>query len=493
MIESLRMDDEREKRRCQNSYYEFFKRAWQELEPQTPLIDNWHIKYLCDTLQAEIERIARREPKTTDIIVNMPPRSVKSYLHSIMLCPWAWTRFPHLKFMNSSHSKTLSIAHCLQGRRLIDSDWYQKHWGAVFQLTGDQNVKSFYENDKSGARLAASVGASPTGHGADVIVADDLIDPNRAESEVERQRANDHFDNELFNRLNDQEIGIRIIVMQRLHEKDVTGHVLTKSPGMYRTVCLPAEYDEQMIQPADLKTFYDDGLFFPRRFSSRFIDALKQGMGPRAYAGQYQQRPAAAEGNIFKRSWWQFYKELPSKLEAEAQSWDLSFKEKTHNDWVVGLVAGKKEGRVYILGRLKRHMGLSDTLKAIVETMTLYPKAKRIWVEDKANGPAVLDVLKRHFPGMIPVNPKSSKTERAHAITYIVESGNVLLPDPGIAPWVLDFIEELSAFPNGAHDDQVDAFTQLLSQFFDKRSEELRRLKEAVDNPNFMLKNAMGF
>lgn len=486
--------DELEKRRYEKNYYEFFKRAWRELEPHTLLRDNWHIKYLCDLLQAEIERIARREPKTTDLVVNIPPRSLKSYIFSIMLCPWAWTRFPHLKFINSSHSQKLAIDHCVEGRDLINSDWYQCHWGHIFQLSSDQNVKSHYKNTKGGARMAFSVGAPPTGKGADAIVADDLQDPDNAESETERENANKHFDDTLSNRLNDQEIGIIAVVMQRLHEDDVTGHVLKKSPDSYRKICLPAEYDEEMISPTELKRFYEEGLFFKARFTPRFLTKLKEKMSSRAVAGQYGQRPAAAEGNIIKQSWWKFYlrHELPGDLK-QGISWDMTFKEKKENDWVVGLVGGKKDGKLYILGRLRRHMGFTETLRAVVEMMGLYPNARRMWIEDKANGPAIINALKSHVPGLIAVNPKGSKTERAHASSYAIESGNVLLPNPKEEPWVEEFIEECSAFPNGKHDDQVDALTQLIDQMFDKRSEELRRLKEAVDNPNFMLKNAMGF
>lgn len=493
MIEELALLDEVERRRCEKSYYEFFKRAWRELEPQTPLVDNWHIKYLCDLIQAEIERIVQREPKTTDLIVNIPPRSAKSYIFSILLCAWAWTRFPHLKFISSSHSKALSIDHCVKGRRVIESAWYRRNWGHVFELAGDQNVKSHFENNKGGVRMAFSVGASPVGHGADVIVADDLLNPDEAESEVERTNANNHYDNALFSRLNDQEIGIRINVQQRLHVDDPTGHILKKAPDMYRKICLPVEFDEEMVSPPELKPLYEEGLFFKRRFTPRFISSLKANMQPRIYAGQYQQRPVPAGGNIFKREWFRFYRshELPSGLKNQAMSWDMSFKEKTHNDWVVGLVGAKKEGNLYILSRFRRHMGLPETIRAVVEMMSAYPLAKRVWIEDKANGPGIIKTLKGKIPGIYAVNPEGSKTERAHAITWIIESGNVWLPHPDEAPWVEEFLAELLAFPDGKHDDQVDALTQLISRFFDDRAEQLRRLKEALDNPNFLLQHAL--
>ena len=140
--------------RFPSALYEFTKAFWHEVV-KDPFIDNWHIKFLCDRIQEEVERIAERIPKTKDLIVNISPRSLKSYIFSIMLCPWSWTKYPSLKFINSSYSHQLSTDHCLKGRRLIQSAWYQMHWGHQFELTGDQNAKSFYENDKGKARRAA--------------------------------------------------------------------------------------------------------------------------------------------------------------------------------------------------------------------------------------------------------------------------------------------------------------------------------------------------
>ena len=176
-VEKVKLGLEYQKRCCQKRYYDFFLAAWEVLEPVNDLKLNWHIEYLCHRLQREIERLGRKEKKDKDIIINISPRSLKSYIVSIMLCPWAWTKYPHLKFISASHSRELSIEHCRKSRQLIDSEWYQRFWHNAFGLTGDQNVKSFYENNKSGVRYAASIAGGVTGHGADVIVADDLIDP----------------------------------------------------------------------------------------------------------------------------------------------------------------------------------------------------------------------------------------------------------------------------------------------------------------------------
>ncbi len=183
-----------ERRRCQ-SYYQFFKRAWREIEPNYPFVDNWHIKYICDILEAEARRIAERKPKTKDYIFNICPRSSKSSVISIFYCPWAWTLFPHLKFLGSSHSNGLSLEHSTLARDLIQTDWYQENWGHVFQLSGDQNVKGFFANDKRGRRVAVSVGAKIAGKGADIITGDDLLDIEEANSLADIQKANNHWNN----------------------------------------------------------------------------------------------------------------------------------------------------------------------------------------------------------------------------------------------------------------------------------------------------------
>jgi predicted phage terminase large subunit-like protein len=206
-----------EKKRCEENYYTFFVRAWNVLEPETPLVTNWHIRYLCDKLQAEIERIARKEKKTLDLIINIPPRSAKSYMGTIMLCPWAWARFPHMKFINVSYAEELAIMLCLESRRLIESDWYQAFWGDVFQLTTDQNTKKLYENNRSGMRRACAT-RSVTGSGADVMVFDDPQNPEMGESEVERATVHRLYGKTGYSRLNNQEVGLRLVIQQRLHE-----------------------------------------------------------------------------------------------------------------------------------------------------------------------------------------------------------------------------------------------------------------------------------
>jgi predicted phage terminase large subunit-like protein len=191
-------------------------------------------------------------------------------------------------------------------------------------------------------------------------------------------------------------------------------------------------------------------------------------LGASAYAGQYQQRPVPAGGAVFQREWFQYYDELPSGL-SFAQSWDMAFKDRHENDYVVGLVAGRKGADIYLVDRVKGQWSFSESCRQVELLHRRYPSARSILIEDAANGPAIIDALKRTIPGIIPVRPEGGKLSRAQAAQPRVEAGNVFLPNPTpngrrvpARDWVDDFLYQLMVFPHGAHDDDVDAFTQLL-------------------------------
>jgi predicted phage terminase large subunit-like protein len=449
------------RRNLERSYYEFFKEAWDILEPGTPLRDNWHIKYLCDRLQVEVERLGRRQKKKKDLIINISPRSLKSYICTIMLQPWAWTRFPHLRFINSSHSRELSIDHCVKSRRVIESNWYQMLWSHVFKMTGDQNVKSHFENDKGGVRMAASVGGTISGHGADMIIADDLLDAKDADSKLARDGANEHYNNALFTRLNDQSLGVRLVVQQRLHDEDLTGHLMKESADKYERICIPMERSEDIF-PAPLSKQYTGDNFFPDRFTSEVVAEIKK--KPRMYAAQFQQRPRPTEGFIFRPSWWRFWKELPKRFDQQVISADMTFKDRKENDFVVFQYWARFAANFYLIDQVRGQWDFPKTIEMFLSFIQKHPSAMIRLIEDKANGPAVISTLQGKVPGLIAINPEGSKEARAHAVTHFHEGGNVYLPDPNIHPWVFEFIDEHSSFPSADHDDQVDAGTQALAR-----------------------------
>ena len=479
---------ELERRECEGSYYEFFKRGWEELEPDNDLEDNWHIFLLCTILQREVERIVAKQNKKRDIIINVPPRSGKSYIVNIMLTPWIWTRYPNFKVINCSFESGLATKLCLDSRRLIQSDWYQGHWGQKFALTTDMNKKTEYENDKRGSRKSTSTGANILGSGADMIVVDDPQNPESAESEADRLKAKRYYSSTLYSRLNRKRIGLRVVIMQRLHEDDLTGYLLANDRDKYELICIPAEESDD-IHPPELRRFYKDGLFFPSLFSREVVEDAKSptNLGEYGYAGQMQQRPSPAEGGVFKRKWWTFWQppganlqpvtikmsngeiftcetaDLPARFDDVVTSWDTAFKDLATSDYVVGQTWGAAGPNKFLFDQDRAQLDFPSTVRQVEAHRKRNPLSTGILIEDKANGAAVIKEMRRVFPAIIEINPDKSKHARAMPMVRQCEAGNVYLPHPQIAPWVNAFIEEYANFPNGANDDQVDCGTQAIN------------------------------
>lgn len=482
---------EDERRLCERSYYEFACRAWDVLEPQTEYSDNWHIEYLCGILQGEIERIAEKRPKDRDIIINIPPRSMKSFLCTILLAPWAWTRFPHLKFINVSYEEGLAIDLCLKSRRLIESEWYQGHWGGVYKLTSDQNTKKHYDNDKGGTRYSCPTN-SITGYGCDVLIYDDPQNPKKASSEVERENTKVSYGQTGYSRLNSQEVGLRLLIQQRLSEDDLTGHLLANSPDKYHHICIPSE-ESETVSPAGLRKYYEHGLFWPARFPwTQLEDAkLATNLGAYGYAGQYLQRPAPPEGGTFKRVWWRFwrpadrpellppsYKDeqgvlrtakmvvLPEKFDLIVDSWDTAIESGTNNDPYAGFKVAKLGAQKFWLDGVREKMDYPEAKRRVKEFWERTPKASALIIEKSSSGPAIKADLDADIPGIITIHTgRLSKEDRVHihdAVPYAaqVEAGSCYLPHPAVAKWVDDFVEEHAKFPKSKNDDAVDASSQ---------------------------------
>lgn len=467
---------EERKRQCERSYYEFFKAAWKVLEPETALKDNWHVKYLCDEIQWRVERVAAKLPKIRDLIVNLPPRSGKSYIFSIMLFPWIWSKWPHLKGMGSSYDQALSNDNNLKARRVMESNWYQELWGGRFKLTSDQNEKKYFENDRRGHRIAVSVEGGIAGKGCDISVSDDDLDVKAYRSPTKREAAKVHVGQDLPRRINDKEIGLRIIVHQRLHEDDPTGYELRTAPEDYDLICIPAE-ENDAISPPELKKFYKDGLFFPDHFSKKVCDAMRK-RNAREYAAQFLQKPGTEGGVSFPREAWKFYRERPQSFERSCFSWDMSFKKADDASWTVGQVWARRGSDAWLLDQWRQQCGFNAARKAVVLMAIKYPWIKKKLIEDKANGIPIIQSLKSSVEGIEAVEPDGEKLERAEVHAPLVESGCIHLPHPDIAPWILDYIEEFVILnPKGVFD-QVDASSQAWDYLYgnDDVAERLERL-----------------
>lgn len=459
------------------------------VEPGTDYVHGFHIDAICDHLTAVTSGEIR------DLIINVPPGYMKSLLTSVFWPSWVWTFRPSERWLCMSYADTLAIRDSLKCRRVIQSNWYQENWGNVFQLTSDQNVKSRFENDKAGFRLAAGVGGGATGQHGNIIV-DDPIKAEDAYSATIRNTINRWWDETMSTRGSTTKRS-RVIIMQRLHEQDLTGYILAKmkadaEANQYEYLCLPAEYvPTQRVTSIGWKDPRSEPgeLLWPEMVSPLALKILKKDLGSYGTAGQLQQQPAPSEGGILKRHWWRFWiprgmklpsvmtpladntlfehpqVELPDEFDQMLQSWDMTFKDTKNADFVAGQVWGKVGANRYLLDQVLERMDIVKTIAAVIRMTEKWPKATTKLVEDKANGPAVISMLRNKISGLIPVEPEGSKESRVHAESPTIESGNVYLPHPLIAPWIDELINRAAAFPNAAHDDDIDAMTQALRRW----------------------------
>lgn len=443
---------------------EFSKSIWHVVEPNTLYVHGWHLEAICEYLEA------CKLGQIHNLLINVPPRHMKSLAVSVFFPAWVWATSPGTRFLYSSYSQGLATRDSLKTRRVIESLWYQARWAGVFRLTTDQNTKTRFENNKTGYRIATSVGGSATGEGGDYVVVDDPHNIKEQESELKREAVIDWWDGVMSTRLNNLKEGCRIIIMQRCHTNDLAGHVL--SQGGYEHLCLPSEYEEtshSMSIPRYVDPRLEDGeLLWPERFGEAEIADQKMRLGSFNYAAQHQQRPTPREGGLARRDWWRYWNgNLPTEFDEVIQSWDLSFKDTKDSAYVAGGVWARKGADKYLLHQVRRKMDFVATLKAIEVTSNQWPQAAAKLVEDKANGPAVISTLRSRISGLIPVEPQGSKEARASAVTPEIESGNVYLPDPKMPGfgWVNDYVKEWADAPFGDYWDQIDQTSQALMRF----------------------------
>lgn len=473
---------------CETSLRAFVRASWAIIEPGVPYIHGMHIDAICEHLEAVSNGEIRQ------LIINMPPRHGKSTVLAVLWPAWVWITNPAKKWLYASYAENLSIRDSRKCRNLIRSPWYQKHWSGKFKIVTDQNEKRRFDNDKMGYRLATSVNGSNTGEGGDLIVYDDPNNVNEVDSDTIREGVNDWHDQTMTTRLNDPKTGARVVVQQRSHERDMTGHLLEK--GGWDLLMLPAEYEgptkATSIGWVDPRSKFGE-LLAPERFGPTEIETLKRDLGATGAAGQLQQRPSPGEGGKFKRQYWNYWNPvgtdtrpvqvknpgqqaidktpipIPIAFEQIVQSWDCTFKDEKDNDFVAGHVWGRIGANVYLIARKSERMDFPKTLKAVRAMSKEFPCPEKL-VEDKANGPAVIATLRNEIPGLIAINPEGGKVARANAVAPYAEAGNVFLPNPDLFPWVRDFVEQCANFPRGRHDDDVDAMTQALRRLYDALS-----------------------
>ena len=444
------------------SYKEFVKWSFSVLYPHEKWEDSPHIDYLCRVYQDEIERIIRKEEKDKDLIVNIPPRSSKSLITSVFLLAWMWIKDPTLTMISVSFDEDLSLLNAQYSKDLIQSPEYQELFGNCFSIRKDANSKGYFMNNKGGFRLSKTTGSNITGHKGVVIVVDDPQNPKTAESKVSRQATIDYYTRSLYNRLTPINLGVRIIIMQRLHEDDLTGYLLKNNSEDYTHICLPATKNEETVSPPSCLSFYNkDGLLDPVRLSKKILDGFKRTLGERGYSGQYDQSPSPQEGGIWKKEWFDIVNPLFLRREVENEPIhfyiDGAYTEKTENDPSGLLACFRQNNELYIVDFTEVWMDFPTLIKYIPEYAARfgYNHRSRIVVEPKASGLSIVQQL-RSQTGLNVVEgkpPKDDKITRANSVSAIIESKRVRLVDGSYVP---RYVEQVTMFPNSSHDEGVD-------------------------------------
>lgn len=439
--------------------------AWPVLQPGTPFVDNWHIHAICEHLEA----VTRGDIKR--LLINIPFRMLKSTIISQAWPAWEWLTLPHLQYMSGSYAKDLATRDAVDSRRIMESPWYRACWGHIFEFTSDQNVKTRFENNRRGTRTVLSTEATGTGFGGNRILWDDPISAKDADSELARRSAVEFWKGTLRTRFNDASKDAAVITHQRFHTEDPTGYILAnETETNWDHLVLPMRFDPEKRKTTSLG-FVDPRkvageLLMPHRLAEPVVREMESGLGKYHTQAQLQQDPEPRGGIIFDRNHWKFYKVLP-ELEEIIVSVDCAFKDTKNSDYVAIQAWGRKGANKYLLRRLRERLGFAATVQAVRGFKQAFPKAVAVLVEDKANGPAVVETLQKELAGIIPINPEGGKTARAFAMQPEHEAGNLWLPDVSVDPGVGVYLTELSSFDGNPsnHDDEVDATTQAINWF----------------------------
>lgn len=466
--------DELKRLRCERSLKAFVQEMWHELEPGTPLVMGWVMDAICEALeQVEQGNIKR-------LLINVPPGFMKSMLTSVFFPAWLWgpRKQAHKRIISTSYAQDLAIRDNRRARELIESESYQKWWGV--ELSGDQNAKIRYENTERGFRQAASTGSALTGHRGDGIIVDDPHSVESSESEADRNTVLAWFGETLPTRFNNQKEGWLIVIMQRLHQQDVSGFILGEGEGEealsgYVHLMIPMEYEPERHCSIDLPSWKwedprtEDGeLAWEERFDRDDVEGLKEVFrksgGEYAVAGQLQQSPVPRDGGMFQKQDFQIIdaSELPPFLGTPCRGWDLAATKDGHGAQTAGVKGTMVGGNVYILDAVAGRWGPNEVTTQIklAAKQDGYGVVQSLPQDPGQAGKAQKSFLGKELVGYdFHFTPESgSKEDRARPLSSVAEAGNLYVVR---GPWNDSFIGEMCSFPSGKLKDQVDAASRM--------------------------------
>lgn len=453
----------------------FVQKVFNEVSPSSEYLDNWHIDLICSELMAVENGEYNR------LIINLPPRYMKSIICSVAFPAFILGHNPKASIVCVSYNDSLSEKLALDCKKVIESEWYKELFPQT-KLSKNKKAVLDFETIDGGGRFSTSVNGTLTGRGGDYLIIDDPIKPADTNSDLQRNKVNEWYGNTLYSRLNNKNTGKIIVIMQRIHEEDLTGYLLNSQENFkHIKIQAIAEDDEKWV----IRTKHGDKVLtrnkgealHPSRENIDRLKKVRDFMGEYNFAGQYQQNPAPKDGGIIKRKWFKKYnkEELLKRINegsinivALIQSWDTACKIEQHNDYSVCITALKdSEGKTYIFNVYRKKLEFPNLIKQIVAmhnyTKEKFKRSVDVLIEDKASGTQIIQTLKQNhniYPKAI--KPEYDKQSRLMGVSHLIENGSCLFPDNEEA-WWMDFENELLKFPKVKHDDQCDALSQLLN------------------------------
>jgi predicted phage terminase large subunit-like protein len=489
LVRQVQIEQEITAKLCLQSLAHFTITFWDLIEPGQPYIDGWHIHSACRHLEAAAKF------ELLELLINWPPRHMKSILVNVMFPAWVWAHeeWASRRFMCASYSERNSIRDGVKMRTIIESPRYRTLFKPSWALREDQNQKLKFENTKAGFRFSTSVGGAVTGEGADYLIVDDPVNAMDANSEPVRESANEWWDIAWSTRANNPNAHCKIIIMQRLHEADMTGHVKGKSkrpaPARRAHLIFQAKYEAQSTVKSESPMLVldprkiDGELLWPERFNAESIAQLaadldSTGLG-QSHA-QLQQDPRPRSGGLFKRDWWKRYTKAPSNIFETVTFIDCAQKPGITNDWSVWVTWARCNDGYYLLD-IWREKVEAPKLEALTTQKFILLRPDALVIEDKSAGSSLIQYIVRLSDPIIPVIPfdpgQKDKEVRATAATPTVMAGKCFLPAHEIIghdeagneiDLIEAFISEHERFPKGSYDDMVDT-TSMMVNYFSKR------------------------
>jgi predicted phage terminase large subunit-like protein len=432
----------------------FLQRAFREIEPGKTLLLHPYVEFLC----AELMRVAAGQERR--LILNLPPRHLKSILASVAFPAFLLGRDPRLRIAVVSHSQDFARKLALPCHRTVSSDWYRE----VFpqrRLRADRNSAVDFETTAGGGRYAASFETGITGRGFDLIVIDDPLSAQDARSDAERERVKETYHEMIASRLDDPARGAIIVVHQRLHEDDLSGHLLAKGGWRHHKLPLVAEEETTYQIGARLWVRSPGDVLLPELFTEETIRRLRAEQGEAIYSTQYQQNPSATEGDLIKRAHIGMFRDLPAAMRQITLSLDTATKTSETSSYSVGLVIASDGNRHYVVDVVRARLDPVQLRDAVLRLIAQH-KPHKILIEDASSGVSLQAMLKEknHPAELLPTRGQSKEARLESVLHYFVER-RVFIKES--EPWSVELLNEWMRFPVGRHDDQVDAMTQYLA------------------------------